>query len=98
MKITAAGTGSLTSSKGVVLQTSGVHAREYAPPELLMRFAESLVKNYNVDADTSWILEHTEIHIIVLYVGNSAKQSKRSERTSDARTAGNLWRCREGKR
>jgi hypothetical protein len=31
-------------------------------------------------------------------VGNSAKQSKCSERTSDARTAGNMWRRREGER
>lgn len=38
---------SQASSKGVVLLTSGIHAREYAPPELLMRFAENIVANYN---------------------------------------------------
>lgn len=62
MKITAAG--SQSSSKGVVLFTSGVHAREYAPPELLMRFAENLLEKYDTDSDITWILEHNEIHIV----------------------------------
>ena len=70
MKISA---DSEASSKGVVLLTSGLHAREYAPPELLMRFAESLVGNYDAVSDTKWILERTEIHI-VLYVNPDGRR------------------------
>lgn len=58
--------GSLSSyEKGKMLLTSGVHAREYAPPELNMRFAESLVGNYDVDADVTWLLRRTEVHFII---------------------------------
>jgi len=61
-------TSRLTSEeKGKMLLTSGVHAREYAPPELLARFVEMMVHGYNENADVTWILRHTEIHAI-LYV------------------------------
>lgn len=50
-----------------MLLTSGVHAREWAPPELLGRFVELLVRGYDSDAELTWILEHVEIHAI-LYV------------------------------
>jgi len=55
------------AGKGRMLLTSGVHAREMAPPELLGRFIEKLVYGYDEDADITWILEHNEIHVI-LYV------------------------------
>lgn len=50
-----------------MLITSGVHAREWAPPELNARFIEMLVEGYSTNADITWILEHNEIHAI-LYV------------------------------
>lgn len=65
IKITAPGGSS--NDKGKMLITSGVHAREWAPPELLARFIEMLVNGYDDDADITWILQHTEIHAI-LYV------------------------------
>lgn len=30
-----------------------------------MRFAETLVDGYDEDADTTWLLQHTEIHLII---------------------------------
>ncbi|KAL7480058.1 hypothetical protein ACHAW6_005764 [Cyclotella cf. meneghiniana] len=75
MKITAKGT---SSSKGKMLLTGGVHAREYAPPELLMRFAADALDKYNKDADTTWILEHTEIHII-FYVNPDGRRKAEEE-------------------
>lgn len=33
--------------------------REYAPPELAMRFAEKLINGYDEDPDITWILQHT---------------------------------------
>ena len=56
---------STTSIKGRMLVTSGVHAREYAPPELALRFAEHLLQGYDTDSDITWLLRHTEIHLIL---------------------------------
>ena len=50
-----------------MILTSGVHARKRAPPKLLAQVIELLVNGYNVDADITWVLQHTEIHAI-LYV------------------------------
>ena len=65
--VTAANSARKSSEKGKMLITSGVHAREWAPPELNARFIETLVEGYNTNADITWILEHNEIHSI-LYV------------------------------
>jgi len=54
----------LSEDKAKVLIIAGVHAREYAPPELVMRFAETLLEGYDEDADITWLLQHTEIHLI----------------------------------
>ncbi len=55
---------STTTSKGRILITSGIHARELAPPELTIRLAEHVLQSYGVDSDITWLLHHTEIHII----------------------------------
>mmetsp|Transcript_23105 Transcript_23105/g.37657 ORF Transcript_23105/g.37657 Transcript_23105/m.37657 type:complete len:521 (+) Transcript_23105:147-1709(+) len=67
LNITASDSGRQSNEKGKMLVTSGVHAREWAPPELLARFIEMLVHGYDDNADITWILQHTEIHAI-LYV------------------------------
>lgn len=66
MNITAPWSLSSTMSiKGRMLVTSVVHAREYAPPELALRFAEHLLLGYDTDSDITWLLRHTEIHLIL---------------------------------
>eukprot|EP00804_Cyclotella_cryptica_P022468 CCRYP_015106-RA/>CCRYP_015106-RA protein AED:0.03 eAED:0.03 QI:9/1/1/1/1/1/3/600/771 len=60
LKITA----STSSDPAQVFFTGGQHAREYAPPELLMRFAERLVEGYGEDADVTWVLDTTQINIV----------------------------------
>lgn len=66
MNITAPwSSSSTTSNKGRMLVTSGVHAREYAPPELALRFAEHLLQGYDTDSDITWLLRQTEIHLIL---------------------------------
>jgi hypothetical protein len=52
-------------SKSVMLAMSGIHPREYAPPELLQRWATQLVEGYGVDADITAILDHAEIHLVI---------------------------------
>jgi carboxypeptidase T len=41
-----------------------MHAREYATAELATRFAEQLISDYGLDADTTWLLDHYRVHII----------------------------------
>lgn len=67
LNVTVADSSRLSNEKGKMLVTSGVHAREWAPPELLGRYIEMLVNGYDSDADVTWVLQHTEIHAI-LYV------------------------------
>lgn len=50
--------------KPAIFVLSGIHAREYAPVELNMRFAEYLVDNYGVDADVTWLLDYHQIHLM----------------------------------
>lgn len=51
--------------KAKLFVMSSVHAREYAPAELNTRFAEYLIGHYGVDADVTWLLDYTEIHLLL---------------------------------
>ncbi|MBN1661116.1 MAG: PKD domain-containing protein [Anaerolineae bacterium] len=44
---------------------AAIHAREYATAELVTRFAEYLVDNYDVDPDVTWLLDYHEIHLML---------------------------------
>mmetsp|Transcript_17728 Transcript_17728/g.43730 ORF Transcript_17728/g.43730 Transcript_17728/m.43730 type:complete len:547 (+) Transcript_17728:1899-3539(+) len=65
LKITGNSTASSNITKSTMMVTSGMHPREYAPPELLQRWATQLVQAYGVDADTTAILDHAEIHLVI---------------------------------
>lgn len=45
---------------------SGIHAREWAPPELNLRLAEYLLANYEINADVKWLLDYNRIHLVLL--------------------------------
>lgn len=45
---------------------SGIHAREWAPPELNLRLAEYLLANYQTNADVKWLLDYNRIHLVLL--------------------------------
>lgn len=45
--------------------TAGVHAREYAPPEIVTRLVEHLTSQYGIDADVTGVLDHTVIHAVL---------------------------------
>ncbi len=51
--------------KPVLFIMASMHAREYTPAELATRFAESLVTNYNLNADATWLLDYHEIHLLL---------------------------------
>ena len=43
---------------------AAIHAREYATAELGARFVEKLVADYGADADTTWLIDHYELHAV----------------------------------
>ena len=44
---------------------SSMHAREYAPAELNLRFAEYLLAGYGDDADVTWLLDYNAVHLLL---------------------------------
>lgn len=54
-----------TAAKAPLFIICGLHARELAPTEICARFAEDMLESYGTDADKTWILDQTEIHIIM---------------------------------
>ncbi|HKV09778.1 MAG TPA: M14 family zinc carboxypeptidase [Thermoanaerobaculia bacterium] len=55
----------IAGPKPKLLLNSGLHAREYTPVELALRFAESLISGYGTDADATWLLDYHEIHLLL---------------------------------
>jgi len=42
------------------------HARELVTAETVTRFAEHLLANYDLDPDVTWLLDHYEIHLLLM--------------------------------
>lgn len=68
--------------KPKLMVTGAIHAREYTTAELLTRFAEKLIADYGVDADTTWILDYNQIHLMLQTNPDGRKHAE----------AGALWR------
>ncbi|MFC1878489.1 M14 family zinc carboxypeptidase [Chloroflexota bacterium] len=66
----------LVGTKPKLLITTAVHAREYATAELATRFAEYLTANYGSDADATWLLDHNEIHLLLMANPDGRKQAE----------------------
>lgn len=54
-----------SDGKGKVLAIGSIHSQELTPAETLLRFAEYLLQNHGSDPEVNWILDYSEIHIIV---------------------------------
>ncbi|KAI2490339.1 metallocarboxypeptidase [Fragilaria crotonensis] len=66
LKVTGSDTNGVPAAKkSVFFVMTGIHAREYAPPELASRWLESLINAYGVDADITAMLDYTEIHLVL---------------------------------
>jgi len=68
--------------KPVFFLIAAIHAREYTTAETAMRFAEHLVRGYGSDADATWLLDYTEIHVVPQANPDGRKRAE----------AGVLWR------
>ncbi len=52
--------------KPIFFLMAAIHGREYATTETATRFAEYLVNQYNIDPDVTWLMDHSEIHILAV--------------------------------
>lgn len=44
---------------------SGLHAREYTPVQLNLKFADWLLSNYGSSAEATWLVDHNEFHLLL---------------------------------
>ncbi len=56
----------VTGNKPRLVVVSGLRANAFAPVELSLSFAEYLLQNYGLDADSTWILDYLSLHLILL--------------------------------
>ncbi len=61
---------------------AAIHAREYTTAELAARYVEKLVADYGVDADTTWLLDRYELHVVFQANPDGRKKAE----------AGDSWR------
>ena len=66
----------VSGTKPAMFVTAMVHAREYAPVELVLRFAEELVDAYDTDADARWLLDHHELHLMLAVNPDGRKRAE----------------------
>ncbi|MEH6420651.1 M14 family zinc carboxypeptidase [Pseudomonas sp. CGJS7] len=52
-------------NKPTLVLFGSIHAREYAPAELVTRFAEGLVNGYGTDAEATWLLDNFAFQLIL---------------------------------
>ncbi len=69
-------------ARPILFVQSAMHAREYVTAELNLRFAQQLLQNYQQQADSHWLLNYTEIHLLFQMNPDGRKQAER----------GLLWR------
>jgi hypothetical protein len=66
LRLTNTTNGIPSSEKPKLWVMGSIHAREYVSPETATRFAEHLLANYGIDPDVTWVLDHHEIHILLV--------------------------------
>ena len=88
------------ASREPAVFTSGLHAREYAPPEIATRFAEHLVASYGTDADITAVLDHTVLYLVLQSNPDSRRiaeknyanaQPRKNQRDDDGCSSSDQW-------
>ena len=75
LKLTNSATNSSTPKPKLFVQ-AGIHAREYATTPLVLEFAKKLVNGYGTDADMTWILDHHEVHLLLVTNPDGRKKAE----------------------
>jgi hypothetical protein len=65
LRITNLATAASEPDRPVMVSFSSIHAREYAPAEMMTRFAEWLIENYGIDAEATWLVDHNDFRLIL---------------------------------
>lgn len=65
LRITNLATAATDPDRPKLVAFSSIHAREYAPAELMTRFAEWLVAGYGVDPEATWLVDHNDFRLIL---------------------------------
>ncbi|HWT16045.1 MAG TPA: M14 family zinc carboxypeptidase, partial [Patescibacteria group bacterium] len=55
----------LAGDKPRMFVMSGLHAREYTPVQVNLKFAEWLLSNHGTNAEATWLLDHNEFHLLL---------------------------------
>lgn len=74
--------GAVAGDKPKLFVNAGIHAREYTTTPLVLEFAKRLINGHGVDADLSWILDHHEVHLLLVTNPDGRKKAE----------TGLLWR------
>ena len=85
-----------TAPKAKLAVLAAIHARELATAELAARFAEGLVAAYGSDAEVTWLLDHTEVHILPMANPDGRRIVEESlvwwrKNTNDSDGCSNTW-------
>ncbi len=62
--------------KPALLVNSALHSREYTTAELNTRFAEYLVAGYGSDPDLTWLLDHHQVHLLLVHNPDGRKRAE----------------------
>ncbi len=65
LRVLRLGSSKLDGTKPILFAVSSIHAREFTPAELMTRFAEALLAGYGTDADSTWLLDHNQFHLLL---------------------------------
>ena len=55
----------IPGDKPAMFVMSGLHAREYTPVQLNLKFAQWLLSNYGTSAEATWLVDHHEFHLLL---------------------------------
>jgi hypothetical protein len=65
LRITHLPSAALEPERPVMVAFSSIHAREYAPAEMMTRFAEWLIEGYGIDPEATWLVDHNDFRLIL---------------------------------
>lgn len=66
----------ISTEKAKLFVMSAIHAREYTTAELVTRFAEYLIQNYDTNPDITWLLDSSEIYLLFQSNPDGRKQAE----------------------
>jgi len=65
LRITNIATAASDPDRPKMVVFGSIHAREYAPAELVTRFGEWLVDNYGSDPEATWLVDHNDFRLVL---------------------------------